>query len=307
MNGSPIFHIGYHKTATTFLQRALFETSPRFHRVVQRDIFWRLIYPHALEFDVESARQFVADNVAMATANDSLAVFSNERLSGGHHTGGHDSLELAQRIRACSPNARILLFVREQKSLLQSLYAQYVKGMGCASLAEYCNPSYTRHTKELFNPVTLEFDRLVSEYMKRFDQVLVLPVEWLKENPDEVLCRILDFFGLPESRRAGLTLKSRRPRNVSRPATVRRIDRILHPLRSRNIPHVGSTYYNPVGRAFAGLTSRAVSLLPLQPLDRYFHGKERAYIEEFIGDRYSDSNRRLSKLIGMDLSTFGYS
>ena len=47
-----LFHIGYHKTTTTFIQRFLFEAHPAvFHRVPQRAIHAALILPGPLTLD----------------------------------------------------------------------------------------------------------------------------------------------------------------------------------------------------------------------------------------------------------------
>jgi len=302
-----LFHIGYHKTATTFLQKELFESMPMFHRVPQREIFWNLIFPHTLEFDVAKASEFVRGYQKIAEHEGAVPVFSNERLSGGHHTGGHDSVDLCERIALVAPEARILLFVREQKSLILSLYAQYVKAMGCVSLQEYCQSSYTNHNKELFNPITLEFDRLVACYLDRFQNVLVMPFELLKRDPDAVIARIVEFAGGSVAVLKGRDFGHTAARNTARSAVLQRVDRFLHPLRYHNIPHVGSTYYNPIGRYLAGGVSRMVGWLPTKWLDRRLSRKDRAFVEKFVANRYVESNSRLSKLIGMNLADLGYS
>jgi len=303
---APLFHIGYHKTGTTFLQKEVFEAYNILHRVPQREIFWNIIFPNTLNYDKANSSEFISEAIVQAKHTGALPVFSNERLSGGHHTGGHDAVELADRIKMCAPNARILIFVREQKSLLLSLYAQYVKGMGCLSLAEYCDPRYTTHTKELFNPVTLEFDRLVAEYMRRFDRVLVLPFELLKADPDNVIKTILNFAGVSEHEAKKISVASRGATNVSRSAILQRVDRFFHPFRSRNIPHVGSTYCNRFSRTFARSISGVVKHLPLGILERRLRRADEAFISNFVAHRYSESNRHLSEMIGIDLHRLGY-
>ena len=241
-----------------------------------------------------------------ARKKSQAAVFSNERLSGGHHTGGHDAIELADRIKLCAPDARILMVVREQRSLLLSLYAQYVKGFGCVSLEEYLHPTYTTHNKELFNPVTLEFDKLATEYMKRFDEVLILPFELLKSDPAKMIESILEFMGMEISESEKLSLVGNPHQNVSRPPALQRLDRFLLPLRSSNVPHVGATYHNAVGRTFARALSAGIGSLPMKGLNNRLKAKNEKIINEFATNRFSQSNERLSKLVGMNLKSFGY-
>jgi len=89
-----LFHIGYHKTATTFIQRFLFDAHPDvFHRVPQRAIHDASILPGWLTFDTAQEAQFVNGKIDKTSDEGRLAVFSNERSSGSFNSGGHDLLE----------------------------------------------------------------------------------------------------------------------------------------------------------------------------------------------------------------------
>ncbi len=301
-----LFHIGYHKTGTTFLQRHVFEFADCFHRVPQREIFLQVVNPHELEFDSEQVSAYIEQKQAEAQRKGALAVFSNERLSGGPHSGGYDSMEIMRRIKACAPRAKILIFVREQRSMLLSMYAQYVKGVGCMSLQEYCGINDVNHRKELFRPIYLEFDRLVEKYQAQFEQVLVLPFESLRENASTVLEQILSFCDIERDKWPEIALSDQQASNTSRSATLQRLDRFFHPIRSHTIPHVGATYYSQAGRVLAGGMSRVVSALPLGWLDRRLKNKDADFVREFVGTRFVESNQRLSKLINIDLSQYGY-
>ena len=51
-----------------------------------------------------------------------VPVISHERLSGYPHSGGHDSKEIAHRLAAVFPNAKVVIVIREQKSMILSNY-----------------------------------------------------------------------------------------------------------------------------------------------------------------------------------------
>lgn len=301
-----LFHLGHHKTGSTFLQRNVFEAAACFHRVPQREIFHQFIHPHELEFDGEKGRAYVAQKQAEADGEGAVPVFSNERLSGCPHSGAYDSIEVMRRILQCAPEAKILIFVREQKSMLLSMYSQYVRGFGCMPLEEYCRPSDVNHRKEMFKPVYLEFDRLVELYQAHFENVLVLPFELLKEDANSVLERLLLFCNIEGEKRPSIDLARQKASNTSRSAVLQRLDRFFHPLRSKTIPHVGSTYYSSVGRLTTGGLTRLASALPLGFLEKRLRTKDADFIEAFVGQRFRESNLRLARLMKMDLSRYGY-
>ncbi len=301
-----LFHIGYHKTGTTFLQKSFFERFECFLRVPQRKIFHELIYPHDFTFDTARATDFVQTAQNSAASRNAVAVFSNERLSGGPHSGGYDSLQILHRIKACAPEARILVFVREQKAMLLSMYAQYVRGVGCLSLQEYCGSSRINHRKELFQPIYLDFELLVRAYKNEFERVMVLPFEQLVADYKSVLRSVLAVSGLPEEHWPDVDAVSSASKNKSRAPSQQRLDRYLHPLRSPIIPHVGTTYYSRFSRIVAGGISRTAALLPLGWLDNRLKRKDKAFINSFVEDRFEESNKRLADLIGVDLSQYGY-
>ena len=65
-----------------------------------------------------------------------IPIYSNERLSGGPHTGGSDSAEIARRIKICAPSSKIIIIIREQEDMILSSYSQYIRAVGSASLKE---------------------------------------------------------------------------------------------------------------------------------------------------------------------------
>ena len=57
------------------------------------------------------------------------------RLSGHPYSGGYDSRMIADRVAEVFPEARILIVIREQRSMIVSTYKQYVNAGGEARLS----------------------------------------------------------------------------------------------------------------------------------------------------------------------------
>ena len=90
---SPLIHVGYHKTGTTWLQRFLFDNAAAGYTMpVSADtIFARFVLPNALDFDADRCRQDLCPGISQAMAGGLVAVLSVERLSGNPHSGGYDA------------------------------------------------------------------------------------------------------------------------------------------------------------------------------------------------------------------------
>lgn len=139
----PLIHIGYHKTGTTFLQRRFFDDGKsgfalavgptRKTKVLNRN----LININSFEFEPTVARRRLEPAIKAAQNRGLTPVLSYERLSGSPFAGGHDSKELADRLAAALPEARIFAVIREQTSMLLSLYKLYIRQGGAMPLRHF--------------------------------------------------------------------------------------------------------------------------------------------------------------------------
>ena len=307
MKSTAVFHVGFHKTASTFIQKGLFEAYPdTFHRVRQREIFDHFIFPSDLIWDSREASQFFKTECKVA--GDRIAVFSNERLSGGPHFGGHDSLVIMRRLRELDGDARILLVVREQGAMIRSLYSQFVRAFGMCSLQEYIEGGYSPHSKELFDFRFLEYHRIVGEYLEAFGKssVHVLPFEALLSNRDGFRCKVLEACGVPQSEWPSLEWALPKKENARSSAFQVAIARRLNPLIRSSIPHVGATYYSPLTSLMARGVVKGAGSRVFSSLNQRRERRQAVYVQEFLADRYAESNRRLQELTGLDLAALDY-
>jgi len=199
-----LIHIGYHKTGTTWLQENVFkhlddsELIYLFDRLQIRDDFIKVSPQY---FDIEATKIKYKPIIENCQMRNLVPIISHERLSGYPSSGGYDSTLIADRLAAIFPEAKVLITIREQKSLILSWYAQYIVDGGSLNFESFINPPSTNCVvgMPLFDLKFYEFHHLIEYYQKLFskENVLVLPFELLKDNPEEFSNRICSFANIP--------------------------------------------------------------------------------------------------------------
>jgi hypothetical protein len=196
-------HIGYHKTATTWLQHDVFPHHPQLHSYVAgrvwKDPFLRCIVADTdREFDTERARAAYEQGLVRlgSLGASDVVVVSAERLSGHAASGGYDTFRIAERLRATLPEARVLIVVRSQIEMIESEYRQLV-GEGYAGRISSLWSSDPWKTTG-FDLGHYEYDGLVREYQDRFgaDRVAVFTYEGIVAERSRFLDRLADFVGV---------------------------------------------------------------------------------------------------------------
>lgn len=298
-----LLHIGYHKTGTSWLQRHLFTPACGWapvDRVIGKEA---LVYPNPLDWTPEYAHRLMEPALAAVEAPGLVPVLSDERLSGTPHTGGFDSLLVAERLFRTWPGAKVLIVVREQRAMVVSAYRQYIAAVGSASLDAYLDPPRNRKYP-MFSWSHFAYDRLVGAYLERFGErrVLVLPYEDYLSDPADYCARIAAFAGasappeLPWSDRVNPALS----------ALSASVKRRLNPLLLDEFANLGPMVrlpglHRPSLRALKALDRQ----LPPALLKR-FEQRLKAQVAERVGERYAASNRRLEAMTGLDLQALGY-
>jgi len=121
-----IFHIGFHKTGTTWLQRNVFSN---LNLVVNSEKPWDdaflryLILSDEASFEVTACKQLLKDRLKESSVN----IVSAERLTGHPYSGHIDRYRIMNRIKLCFPEAQVICGVRKPASIIESIYKQMVK------------------------------------------------------------------------------------------------------------------------------------------------------------------------------------
>ena len=310
---APLIHIGYHKTGTTWLQQHLFVnaqsgfTTP-FNK--SDDVAEYIVTPNSFDFKDANAREYMEPVLAVAAASGLLPVITSERLSGSPHSGGFDSKELADRLHSLFPDGRVLIVIREKKSMILSTYKQYVKGGGIGSIRSYLHPPRPAGGKKrtLFSHDHFKYHRLIGYYQQQFghDKVLVLPYEMFCRTPQQFVDAITDFAG---AKRIGSLPYSDSRNAATSPfttGTMRRLNFIGRRTQLNPVPLIES---HRVGKAVDNFLSRCVLLadkLVPATMQQKIHGKMKTRIAQMTAERFQESNRLTAEMTGLDLESFGY-
>ncbi|MDP6977028.1 MAG: hypothetical protein QF570_00285 [Myxococcota bacterium] len=304
-----LLHIGFHKTGTTFLQDHLFGKSDRGFAspwsVVGGQPIQHFVLENAARFSPGAvAAEFLEAADAMKVSPGALPVISHEDLCGypvNHRYYGH---EAADKLHATFPEAKVLIGIREQRSMLRSHWGQYIKQDGEWPMTQFFGSG---SEPPGFLPICrldhFEYDLLIEHYFELFgrERVLVLPYELLRENSVGYEQAIHDFC------ETGLTAEEAHPAsNVGMGALTLKIRRVMN--RFTRCPPLWGGDWDSLPRSYRA-KQRACRILQ-QRIPKSWHEKEDRRIREFIdarvGTYYRESNKKLSDITGIDLSQYGY-
>jgi len=304
---SPLIHVGFPKAGSTFLQRRVFVEGNGFHAP------WTLGSAEAVEafvicdgysFSPEQALSFFRKGIEEAEQKGLKPVISHEYLTGNafNKERQYYGYEVSDRLSRTFPNARILLLVREQISMILSTYQQYVRQGGAFCIRKFLGEGPLRPgIAPQFNRDFLQYQNVISRYQELFgkDSVLVLPIEFLKESPEDFLRKLSEFSGvgpIPE--------KTNQVENASSSAFTVELRRIYN--------NLIDTHGNPFGKTYtfrnrvAERMRKGVELLAPREWQERKAKSNREVVERVIGNSYSHGNALASEKIGMDLKSFGY-
>ncbi len=310
----PLIHIGFHKTATSFLQRKIFDDKKNgfcspVDRIQLRTIF---IQTDPFEFDPKKVRSELWPNIEMAFQDQKVPVLSHEQMSGQPGGGGYglrrrekeaSRKEVADRLHDCFPKARILIVIREQRDMIQSIYKFLVCGWHgklSASIEEFLdqNPLDDGYSP-LFYMRYIEYHRIIDYYQDLFGEssVLVLPYEMLRDKPKNFINQIRTFVDLNPLEK----FQSEKV-NEGYSAALCEFRRVLNRwIVSPNQPGKISKMERRADR----LCSRVNRWIPSS-----FHAKAdqklSEKIEKIVSGFYHGSNQKTEELTGLDLKSWGY-
>jgi hypothetical protein len=207
MTSSELYlHIGYPKTGTTFLQAELFPKLQGVHYVPRsgvRNEMAKMIRQDELSFDYDGIKRDIESQFS-----NGKNLISNEGLVGTFvlYKGINNKL-IADRLFRLFPDAKILITIRSQYRLIESLYKQYVQVGGTASLREFANFRNGRFNYSYcewdltINPEMFDYLKLIGYYEKLFpkENIIVLPHELLKSDPVRFVSRVVSWMDLTET------------------------------------------------------------------------------------------------------------
>jgi hypothetical protein len=305
-----LVHIGYHKTGSRWLRHLFFSDPSTGYGWVgkggEEHPVRRLVRERPFEFDAVASRAEFEPLLAKIVDAGLHPVVSFERLSGNPFSGGYDSKEIADRLVQVFPDARILVVIREQRSMIVSTYKQYVREGGAMSVTKFMQPPTSRSLRiPWFDFRYFEYHHLLGYYQRLFPQrVLALPYEQFRSDPRSFVERLAEFAGRPLTAQQLDALPFDSRENPGPPATAIAARRWLNTLGVRTdlnpAPPLASPAFWKLGKRIDRL-----SLAPGRSVARE-EERLRSLVAERVGDRYVDSNRLTAELAGLDLDAYGW-
>lgn len=302
-------HIGLHRTGTTYLQHHVFpriEGATYVEQGAQTDWVNRIIYEPGASWNAGARRVQLIQLVGEGPA----PIISSERLSGTPFDFYADQERIAARLAAVAPEARILLTIRRQDTLIASLYKLYVMAGGTYTLSRFVgdlddhfDEGYTAHQVPRQARVLLSmfhFDYIAGLYETLFPgRVSVVPYETIHAGARTYATAVCSAIGLPAphdvpEERVNAGYGGRQITLARRLNPLFRSKLTPHGLIPERIPIVGTLH----PRRYLQ-TPRAERLLGYAPV-----------IDDGLAARilaqYSDSNRRLDAQWRLGLSAWEY-
>jgi len=291
-----ILHIGYPKTATTWLQDVFFPSVLNFSFISWREANRLILNTDCLAYNPKIINEEFHKN-----RNRNLLI-SSEFFSTSINSGfnyGYFSAGIAHKLKETFPDATVIIFIRRQQSLIPSAYQQYVKNGGTFSFRRWL------YSGEVFSFEHLLYDRLIEYYKSLFSdkQVRVYLYEDFKNDSKQFIHR----FSLEH----GLEVDWDK-------VTYSPVNKGLRIYCMPILKAVNHFYKKPVGRKrfvchIPGMTSVGRGVIKyLNPMPIFGHYlTENEFLRpkdmEYIKNFYANSNRNLTRYFDSEvLEQYGY-
>lgn len=264
------------------------------------------IYTDPFSFDhaaVHDIRERFRPAIEKAREQDLVPVFAAERLSGSPESGGYDSKQIAERLAATFPEARVLMVIREQRDMLVSVYKRYVKMGGTGTFRQYVTPRSRSRGCPYFDFRFFEYHRLVGCYQNLFGagNVLVLPYELLRDRPRA----FVEHIGTFADARVAPSYNFK-PMRTSPSALALSFKRRANWWVVRDELNPAPPFeVEGANHALLRLCRKVDAKVPAK-LRAQRERHLRTLVEEVVDRRYVKSNATTAELTGLDLAAFGY-
>lgn len=279
---SPLIHIGYPKSGTTWFQKNFYPYVRNARFIPRKEIQDHIIKPYALDFDPDSAIQY------FHPGDGSRILICEELLLASVRSGGFNGFvikEIGHRLKSTFPEGKIIIFVRNQIDLIASAYGQYIKDGGRSGIDQYLYHTNAKFYVNFsrFSFQYLEYDRVLDFYRKLFgDNVFVFTFEKFVRNKTGFLDDFCKTFNLEiDIDKLDFSEKNRR---LNTPSYLKWRNRL-------RIPRKVS-----ISRITGGALTHETVFRNRNSAQKILGKKNTQYIKQY----YRKSNQRLIDVYGMD-------
>lgn len=208
------FHLGIHKTASSFLQKEVFSqikgTIVYLPRAELKEFKKYILYTCDFEFQPDKALGIFH---RIVNPQSSAVIISDEEFYANPYISIMDRKRNFDRIKLVfKSDLYCIIFLREQRALIRSLYNQYVKTGGSAKFRDFIY--YQKHPVN-FSLSYLKYDFYI-EYISNSigpEKLQIILFEEFGKNKMDVLKEIMSFIGSTQT-------FSDKPQKISRNKSV---------------------------------------------------------------------------------------
>ncbi len=305
MTLSPLLHVGYIKTGSTLLQKRVFADNTLGFSVPTEGYRSLLAEATIIDdshiFDGATARTELLGETT-PTPESTVSVWSEEVLLGDPVVRRYNGKEIAEKLHAIMPEAKVLIVVREQREIALSMYREHIIQGFFTPFDHFLGtgdepPGFS----PILRPSFLLYSRAIQTYQSLFgaNRVLVLPYELLSDGFEQFVHRVQEFAGLSATQ--NIPPPSKRV-NKGLGITSLTLARWLNRLTTTNplTPQLGWD------RRLANHIARICDQLVPSRWDKAMERNLRAKIDARFGAYYEKDNALLSSLMNIDLAELGY-
>lgn len=300
-----IIHIGYIKTATTFLQEVVLSGSCGDIELAAGDLTRALLVENIIladdyDFDPSKTRSRLEDFASKVRLRESVPVWSEEMLLGNPPSPRYDGYSNARKLHAVYPDAKILITIRRQESIALSMYREYVLGGGRSNIKSFIGTGDEKLSfSPLLRPEFLYYDRAIYHYIDLFgkENVLVLAQEMISEDIGEFENRLSEFCSTEIHINANLGKI-----HVSDGAITTELRRRLNRLIVRNPSRPGNYGFKLFCDRLLRISNRTAPRI----LDEKFDALHKNFISDRYQAIYRESNQNTANISGLELANYGY-
>ena len=281
-----LFHIGYHKTATTWFQKKFYPLLKNYNQV-----------------DRSKIRDFFFENKYQDFSSKKNQIFCDEELSGNIHNGAYLGLlseNIATKISKFE-NPKVIIFIRNQYDIIVSSYLQYIKEGGNYSFSRYIeHKEFERSNRSsLFSFKHFDYKNLIHKYQSLIGKENVYIYLFEDFITDQEL--FISSFIKDHNLEIDLNKVDFKKNNNSYSYVSLFFARIINSFSRKNVLYKYYIIHLPFVYEYAREILRRIKIFPVR--SRSFLNDE---FRQIINKKYSDSNKSIEKEYNLDLDKYNY-
>ncbi|MGQ7846351.1 hypothetical protein ACUNV4_17865 [Granulosicoccus sp. 3-233] len=299
----PIIHIGVHKALSSWLQDQVFTPDGPVHceDVKISEILQFLVPPRTTNI---AEPDWIINLRKKATLGQTTGI-SAERLSGYPMLGLLGRREIAENIHSAFPDASILIVIREQVSVIQSYYYQYLHDGGSLSLQDFLSPEglFANNRTSTFDLRYFQYSFLADIYRSLFgsESVVIVPYELFRHDFPQWRTLMENRLQIELS-----TCDPAKKVNTSRAYAELACHKWLNRLLVRTSISDSGLIRSEIPRKLLNKTSAVVKRASPENFESNIKSKHLDLIRERVGSFFEEDNQRLSDQTGLNLESLGY-